>query len=343
MAPTSANALKRKIERYAREQGFRGFGIARVARPRRFDLFDTWLSEGRHAAMGYLERSKALREHPESLLPGAKSIVVLSYPYPAGDPGAPDGARTARYALSPDYHTTLRARCEAVLDLVRREDDRTFKSRICVDSAPILERDFAAAAGIGWIGKNGMVMNESDGSYFFLCEILLDIELPEDSPVAERCGSCVACLDACPTQAFSSPGVVDAKRCISYWTIEQRGVIPPEISKKLSGWVFGCDICQEACPYNHGIARNDLARRPPELSELLAMRASRWRREFRDTPLSRAGNAGLKRNAAALAESSGRSDLLPQLAETARDAHPVVAAQARRAFEGLSRADFSRE
>ncbi len=184
-----------------------------------------------------------------------------------------------------------------------------------------------------------MVMNENDGSYFLLCEILLDIELPEDSPVAERCGSCVACLDACPTQAFVRPGVLDAARCISYWTIEQRGVIPPEISQKLSGWVFGCDICQEACPYNEAVPKSELPRHPPDLSGLLTMRSSLWRREFRDTPFSRAGVAGLKRNAAALAGASGRRDLLSRLAESARDPHPVVAAQAKRAGEELSQTD----
>ena len=285
--------------------------------------------------MSYLEKTRDLRGDARALLPEARSVIVLAMPYAAGEPEAPDGTRTARYALSADYHRTLRRKCE---DLVAEWKARTgadMKHRVCVDSAPLAERDFAAAAGIGWIGKNGMILND-EGSYFLLCEILTDADLPADSPLAEACGSCTKCLDACPTSAFLRPGVVDATRCLSYWTIEQRGTIPNEIVARLGGWVFGCDVCQEACPYNRAVDTAPLERRPPQLAELLEARASEWRRRHRDTPFSRAGAAGLRRNAAAVAQSRSRRDLLPALRALSSSPHPVVAEQSTSAVTRLS-------
>ena len=284
--------------------------------------------------MAYLEKTRELRSDPRALLAGARSVVVLATPYSSADPAAPDGTRTARYALAEDYHRTLRAKCESLVDAWKAETGTAMRHRVCVDSAPLAERDFAAAAGIGWIGKNGMVLND-EGSYFLLCEILTDAELPADAPVDERCGSCTRCLDACPTSAFLRPGLLDAKRCVSYWTIEQRSAIPEEIVSRLGGWVFGCDVCQEVCPYNQAIETAPLERRPPELSDLLGMRASEWRRRLRDTPLARAGPAGLRRNAAAVAESRSRADLLPVLRRLADSRHPAASAQAAAAVRRL--------
>lgn len=284
--------------------------------------------------MAYLEKTRELRSDPRTLLAGARSVVVLAMPYSAAEPAAPDGTRTARYALAEDYHRTLRAKCESLVEAWKAETGTAMRHRVCVDSAPLAERDFAAAAGIGWIGKNGMVLND-EGSYFLLCEILTDAELPADAPVDERCGSCTRCLDACPTSAFPRPGVLDATRCLSYWTIEQRSEIPEEIVSRLGGWVFGCDECQEACPYNRAIDTAPLERRPPDLSELLGMGASEWKRRLRDTPLSRAGPAGLRRNAAAVAESRNRKDLLPALQRVAASRHPAASAQAAAAVRRL--------
>lgn len=328
-------AIRKLIQEVARAEGFARTRVARAARAPHFAVFRNWLSEGRHGRLDYLERSSALREDPSHLLPGVRSVVVLAYPHSSRDPVASDGTRTARYALSEDYHRTLRRKCAAILAAVRRETGDPVRARICVDSAPLNERDWAAAAGIGWIGKNGMVLNENEGSYLLLCEILLDLELTEDSPVEDRCGSCVRCLKACPTDAFVSPGLLDSRRCLSYWTIEQRGVIPDEIVSRLNGRLFGCDICQEVCPYNRPVPTAELDRRPPTAREMLETGSGEWKRRFASTPLARAGAAGMRRNAAALAAFSRRADLAPRLEELRRSSHPVVAAQARAALERI--------
>jgi epoxyqueuosine reductase len=332
---TDPAAIRTLIAELARAEGFVRTGIARAGRPPRFAVFEEWLSKGRHGMMDYLRKSAELRGDPERLFPGVRSIVVLAHPYSSRSPAASDGSRTARYALSEDYHRSLRRKCEAIVAGVAGRTGEPFPARVCVDSAPLAERSWAAAAGIGWIGKNAMVMNENDGSYFLLCEILTRFELPEDAPLAERCGSCVRCLQACPTQAFVRPGQLDARRCLSYWTIEQRGTIPPEIAANLGGWLFGCDACQEACPYNAGAGSPPFDRVPPTAEDLLRLGAAEWKRRFADTPLSRAGAAGLRRNAAASAPASGRRDLLPRLEQLSRSPHPVVAAQARQAVREL--------
>jgi len=323
------------FERAAEAQGFRRFGVAPARPPAHGNVFERWLQNGFHATMDYLPASRGLRADPATLLPGARSVLVLSHAYSAADPSAPDGARTARYALAEDYHRTLRRKCDLVVASVRAAGVE-FEARICVDSAPLNERDFAASAGIGWVGKNGMILNREDGSYFLLCEILLDIALPFDALRTDHCGSCTRCLDACPTDAFVAPRVLDASRCLSYWTIEQREVIPEEIVERMNGWVFGCDICQEACPYNRPIEAGSFDREAPTLRALLETGSAEWKRRWADTPLARAGAAGMRRNAAAAASGAGAADLLPALAARVAGDHAVVAEQARRASEKLS-------
>ncbi|HET9795462.1 MAG TPA: tRNA epoxyqueuosine(34) reductase QueG [Thermoanaerobaculia bacterium] len=334
--PDAEGNLRRRslFFRAARAEGFRRIGVAAAGPAPRASDFEAWLDAGMHGSMTYLERSRRLRADARALLPEARSVVVLADAYQAGDPAAPDGTRTARYALAEDYHRTLRARCERVVAAVRGAGV-ALSARICVDSAPLAERAFAAAAGIGWIGKNGMLMNAEDGSWLLLCAIVTDLALPADSPAAERCGSCTRCLDACPTGAFPRPGVVDANRCLSYWTIEQRGAIPESIARQMDGWVFGCDVCQEVCPYNAAIETGTLERRPPSLAELLETGAAEWKRRFGDTPVARAGAAGMRRNAAAVAEARGDPALLPVIAPLAAGKHPIVAAQAARAVRAL--------
>jgi epoxyqueuosine reductase len=335
--PDAEEILRRRtlFSRAARAEGFRRIGVAAAgAAPRAAD-FDAWLDAGMHGSMAYLERTRRLRADPRALLPGARSIVVLADAYPAASPAAPDGTRTARYALAEDYHRTLRARCGRVVAAVRAAGVE-LAARVCVDSAPLAERAFAAAAGLGWIGKNGMLMNAEDGSWLLLCAIVTDLELPADAPEAERCGSCTRCLDACPTGAFPRPGVVDANRCLSYWTIEQRGVIPEAIAERMAGWVFGCDICQEVCPYNAAIETAGLERGPASLAELLDTGAAEWKRRFGDTPIARAGASGMRRNAAAVAEGRRDRALLPAIAPLAAGKHPVVAAQAARTLRALA-------
>jgi epoxyqueuosine reductase len=332
---TDPDRVRKLLEKFSREEGFRRMGVARADRPPHFDRFEAWLDAGRDGNLEYLRRSRPDRSDPRRLLPGARSIVVLAHPYPAAAPAASDGTRIARYALSPDYHRTLREKCERILRRVRSEAPAEFAARVCVDKAPLCERDFAAAAGVGWIGKNAMLLDPALGSYFLLCEILTDLDLDADAPLAEACGSCVACLRACPTGALVAPRELDARLCLSYWTIEQRSAIPESIVERQGSWVFGCDICQEVCPYNQALPSGRLERSPAPLREWLSMPSTVWKRGWKDTPLARAGGAGMRRNAAAAAQATRRRDLLPALQGLADGAHPVVARQARAAAADL--------
>jgi epoxyqueuosine reductase len=291
-----ARVLREEAER----EGFTRVGIATAAPTPRFERYRAWLAAGNHAGMDYLRRTESLREDPRTLLPEARSVVCLSFPYSAAAPVAEDGSRVARYAIGEDYHWTLRERANAV---ARRTAGRIgeFRFRVCVDSAPVAERSLAAAAGLGWIGKNGCLIDPERGSFFLLAEIITDLDLPPDSPVAEQCGSCVRCLEACPTDAFLEPGLLDASRCIAYWTIEHRGPLPDDVRETIGENVFGCDICQEVCPWNAPLLRDAPAstERLPTRAEWLAMGRGEWRRTWGRTPMSRAGWRGVQRNAAA--------------------------------------------
>ncbi|HEV8118265.1 MAG TPA: tRNA epoxyqueuosine(34) reductase QueG [Thermoanaerobaculia bacterium] len=287
----------------ARREGFSRIGFARAQAPARLDRFEGWIREGRHASMDYLARTLETRSSPQRLLAGARSIVCLAAPHESRPLVASDGSRIARYAAGSDYHGTLRGRAgrvaRAALDRLGR-----FRYRVCVDSTPLAERSFAAQAGLGWIGKNGCLIDPEAGSYLLLAEILTDLDLPPDEPVAERCGSCVRCLEACPTQAFVEPGVLDSRRCLAYWTIEHRGAIPHDIQQRLGNRVFGCDDCQDACPWNHPLLP-PLSDGVPTRSEWLSMGRGEWRRRYGATALNRAGWRGLQRNAAAASGQDG--------------------------------------
>jgi len=299
------NVLREEAER----RGFTRFGVAAAAAPPRFEVFDRWLDEGRHAGMRYLSETRETRRSPESLLPGARSVVCLAAPHAAAAWTAPDGSKFARYARGDDYHGTLRKRALAVVAAARGRLGEGWTHRVCVDSTPIAERAFAAAAGLGWIGKNGCLIDAEQGSYLLLAEILTDLDLPVDEPAAERCGACVRCLDACPTGAFLAPGVLDAGRCIAYWTIEHRGPLPDQWKERIGEHVFGCDVCQEVCPWNRPLAAGEaaaghspaVAMPAPARAEILVMGKGEWRRRFGATAVNRVGRRGLQRNAAASA------------------------------------------
>jgi epoxyqueuosine reductase len=248
----------------------------------------------------------------------------------AGGVGFP--GRIARYAWgSADYHDVLRARLNALLAWVQGEVPRC-TGRGVVDTAPLLERDFARRAGLGWFGKNTMLLNKRLGSYFFLGALLLDIQLKADEPHhSAHCGTCTACLDACPTRAFPEPGTLDARRCISYLTIELRGPVPEELRPGLGDWLFGCDICQEVCPWNRKAPetreeafrpRADLA--PVDLIELLGLSEEEFRHRFRGTALTRAKRRGLLRNAALVLGNQGDRAALPALRRALEDPEPLV-------------------
>jgi epoxyqueuosine reductase len=303
-------------------QSFVRVGIARACAPERFERFRGWIAAGHHAGMKYLERTRETRADPARLLAGARSIVCLAARHRDRPLIASDGAVLARYASGPDYHGTLRQRA---IRVARAAAERLgdFRYRVCVDSTPLAERSFAAAAGLGWIGKNGCLIDSEHGSYLLLAEILTDLDLVPDDPVSERCGSCARCLEACPTGAFLAPGLLDAGRCLAYWTIEHRGPIPDGVKEKIGQNVFGCDICQDVCPWNAPLPLTEAVRdEAPTRRQWLEMGPGQWRRRYGATALNRAGRRGLQRNAAASAGACGDRSSLPVLARTAGVSEP---------------------
>ena len=348
--PTDRLSAARIFREEALREGFARCGIAAAGEPPGHGRFERWLDERRHAGMSYLEESRAVRADPGRLLAGARSVVSLSAPHGSAPGRAADGSLVARYARGADYHGTLRLRAERVARAAAARIAAAFRYRVCVDSTPISERSFAAAAGLGWIGKNGCLIDPERGSYLLLCEILTDLDLPPDEPIAERCGSCRRCLDACPTDAFVSPGVLDANRCLAYWTIEHRGPLPDGVKEAVGDRVFGCDACQEACPWNEperdSSEEGARAEAPPAptRAEWLAMGPGEWRRRFGATALNRAGRRGVQRNAAASAgcRSEVEASLVPTLVRSAGVAEPGLSDSARWALRRLSSAGAPR-
>lgn len=262
-----------------------------------------WLSAGNQGEMAYMNNHFEKRIDPRELLPGSKSIVSLLHNYySAVEPDDPRAPQVAKYAYGKDYHRVIRKKLKALLAELRSEIGEV-NGRGFVDSAPVAERSWAARAGLGWIGKNGMLINRESGSYFFIAELLLDIELKYDSPVPDLCADCRICIDACPTGAIVEPQVVDARRCISYLTIEYKGEIPAPLARKMGRQVFGCDICQDVCPFNiktrqHREPRFDMTVELKKLrkEEWRAMDEAMFERVFSGSAVKRAGFAGMRRN-----------------------------------------------
>jgi len=240
------------LRRYAEDELGVRMGVAPAVPPPHLEAYRQWLAEGKHGGMAYLADSLELRAHPERLLPGARSVVAIAADYNRPNPHRPGEARIARYALGRDYHKVLRGKLKA---MARWLDARApgHTHRPCVDSAPILERDFAQLAGLGWFGKNTMLIDSRRGSWFFIGLLLTTLELEPSVPALGGCGTCRACVDACPTGALSDEDgrwQVDARSCVSYLTIEHRGPIPHDLAQGVGEWTFGCDVCQEVCPFN---------------------------------------------------------------------------------------------
>jgi len=300
--------------------GFECVGIVPAEPLARKEYFNRWLDSGRHGEMDYLAQTREVRVDPRLLLDGARSVIVVAHQYkqsvedrpppaePGGDPAA-DGprGRIARYAWGRDYHRLIRMKLHRLVDALHHAIDEPFETRVCVDTAPIMERELAAAAGIGWVGKNTMVINPRLGSFFFLGEIVTTLTLLFSEPIADRCGSCRRCLDACPTRALIGPYQMDATRCIAYLTIEHRGTIPQELRSLMGDWIFGCDVCQNVCPYNRNAPptvepryelddRNPLPPRPL-LEPLLAWTTPQHRACLAGSAMKRATIDMLHRNA----------------------------------------------
>jgi epoxyqueuosine reductase len=267
---TIGHGRSRKVKQIARSVGFAACGVCDAAPIDRREYVLAWLDAGRHGQMSYLERNIETRLNPARLLPGARSIIMVAWLYRVAEAagglpaamtapmGGPHGESSspgrlgaiARYAWGRDYHRVMRSRLRRLVDQLHQQVGEAFESRICVDTAPLLERELAQRAGIGWIGGNCLVLNRALGSYFCLGAVLTTLELAPDAPASNGCGTCRRCLEACPTGALLEPHMMDARRCLSYLTIEHRGDIRPEAHSGLHGLIFGCDICQQACPYN---------------------------------------------------------------------------------------------
>lgn len=327
----SAATLAERLKAQAQQLGFELVGIAPATEADDYDHYLAWLAQGYAGEMHYLERQAAARRHPAALLPGVRSVIMVALSYkPATEP-APGTARISRYAQGKDYHEVLRERLRALLGWLQ-EQAPGCRGRVVVDTAPLLERAFARRAGLGWIGKNTLLLHRRWGSYLFLGALLVDIDLPPDAPEWRNyCGRCTACLEACPTQAFVAPGQLDARRCLSYLTIELRGPVPEELRPALGDWLFGCDICQEVCPWNRKAppGREPALQPQAELvaldpAELLRLSEEEFRRRFRHTALWRARRAGLLRNAALVLGNRGSAEALPVLQQALTDPEPLV-------------------
>ncbi len=339
----TAAELSRRVKAEAGRLGFDLVGIARAEAVAEASLLAEWLDRGNHATMAWMARHFDKRVDPRKLVPGCRSLVCVGLVYGRSDEGAaPDGARVARYAAGEDYHLVLKDRLNALLDHGRGLDP-AFDGRAFVDSAPVMDRYWAERAGLGWRGKNTLLLNKHLGSFLFLGELLVKAELEPDLPGTDHCGTCTRCLDACPTGALVEPYVLDARKCISYWTIEHRGELEPRQEEAVGEWLFGCDVCQEVCPWNRDAPdageprlRSRADAWPVDLVELLELTEDEFDRRFGETAIERTRRRGLVRNAAVVAGNTGRGSE-GALRRAMKDPDPVVAASAARAVRRRAR------
>ena len=356
--PTSQ--LSSDIKRLALEQGFDLAGVAGVADTPEHRFFPGWLSAGYGGEMRYLEaRNDAgglKRASLANAAPWARSVMVCALNYNAGAPYSTHSGSTSqgwisRYAWTErDYHDVLLEKLRTLearfVELVAQQGRERPRTLCYVDTGPVIERVFAQHAGIGWVGKNTCVLNQRLGSWLFLGVILTSLELAPDMPSADRCGSCTRCIDACPTHAFPAPYQLDATKCISYLTIEKRGEIPAELRAGIGRQVYGCDICQDVCPWNRKAPVTRVAEfgpRPrlvnPDLEWLAGLSVYEFREIFRGSPVKRAKYAGLRRNIAVAMGNSGEQRFVPALKRLAKDEDAAVAEHARWALNRIEQSD----
>ena len=339
--------LSQKIKAKAQELGFPLVGITTPDPPPHIPSYLDWLDAGRHASMGYLadERARTRRADPRLILPECQSILILAAPY--ADPRlasvklpSPDGRRAenertgiiSSYAWSDDYHLILPEKLKVLVTFIEEEIGAPVPNRWYTDTGPILERDLAQRAGLGWIGKNTCIINPQRGSYFFLAEILLGIPLDIDSPfTTDHCGTCTRCIDACPTQAILPNRTLDANLCISYLTIENKGDIPEYLRPKLGDLVFGCDICQSVCPWNRFAPQEEPALLKtrqdvpsPNLVEELSLTPQEFNKKFKNSPIKRAKRRGYLRNVAVALGNAKDDSAVPALESALNDIEPLV-------------------
>ena len=341
-------ALKPAIAAEARRLGFTLFGVTTPDPPPHYPVFERWLAAGHHGEMAYLasERSRLRRSDPRQIMPECQSIIVLGMHYAPSSPlpewgvgpgvrGVPRG-RIAAYAWGDDYHDLIPPRLEALAAFISFLTGRLVSARGYSDAGPLLERDLAQRAGLGWIGKNTCLISPRHGSSFFLAELLLDLPLPPDPPFSfDRCGACTRCIDACPTGCILPDRTLDARRCLSYLTIELKELPPPDLRPAVKDWVFGCDICQQVCPWNRfatPAADPALQPRPglpaPTLATELALTPEEFRQKFKGSPVKRAKRRGYLRNVALALGNSGDPAAAPALQRCLQEQEELLVREA---------------
>jgi len=297
------------IKKAAIEAGFDAVGIAEaVPFYDEFTRYEEWIQRSYHGSMGYMERNAEKRQDVSAIVPGATSVIVVALNYYTPFEHGTEGGKVARYAWGDDYHDVIPQKLDEIIRTITALDP-TASSRRYTDTGPILEKQWAVRAGLGWQGKHSNILRKDIGSWFFIGVIVTTMELQPDAPVADHCGTCTACLDACPTTAIVEPYVVDARKCISYWTIETKAheEFPIDVKEHLDGWIFGCDVCQDVCPWNRFQKPTSEPRFLPrggvtvlDTGEMLSLSPEEFATRFRGSPLKRPKLAGLQRNAQAL-------------------------------------------
>lgn len=333
MTSRERRELLQAIREKARELGFDAVAVAPPGPLARGEFYEGWLRRGFAGEMAYLHRGRESRKDPRALSPEIRSVLVLAMNYHGGEaPPRPGGLLGAisRYAWGRDYHQVMKRRLKELARFIETLGEAR-PIKCYVDTGPIIERELAARAGIGWIGKHTNVIRQGLGSWFFLGEIFLDVELPYDEPAQDLCGTCRRCIDACPTGAIVAPYVMDASRCISYLNIELRGWIPRELRPLMGNWVFGCDECQAVCPWNREVPKTPLddfrpreGLRAPDLIELLSIGEKDFDRRFEGSPIRRARWEGLMRNVAVALGNSGDPAAVEPLGRALESPAPLL-------------------
>ena len=337
-------ALKQAIKEKARQLGFTLAGVTSCEPPPHYAAFETWLNAGHHGTMNYLaeERNRTRRSDPKQILPECKSILVLAIPYNPPHSQEDGMMRIASYALGDDYHDIIPPRLQSIVEFIEEQVGHKIQNRYYADTGPVLERDLAQRAGLGWVGKNSMLINPKAGSYFLLAEILLGIELEPDDPITtDHCGTCTRCITACPTQCILPNRTIDARRCISYLTIELKDEIPLELRPLIKDWIFGCDVCQQVCPWNRFSQKADPAFETkiplPVLTSDLTLTSVEFNQRFKKSPIKRAKRRGYLRNLAVATGNAGNKNDIPILEQAVKDVEPLISEHAKWAKEKLER------
>ena len=333
--------LTEQIQRRANELGFELVGITPAAHSETIERYRQWIENGYAGKMYYLEKHLSLKTDVRQLLTEAKSVISLAMNYYTFDPPKalaedPGRGQISRYAWGDNYHELIRKRLLDLVEFIKQTAENKLKTRVCVDTAPVIEREYAQKAGIGWIGKNTNLIHWRSGSWYFLSEILVNIDLESETPpLRGSCGTCTRCIEACPTDAIIEPNLLDSRSCISYLTIELRESIPKQLRTKMGNLIFGCDICQEVCPWNSkAIPTAEPAFHPregnlaPKLLSMINMTQQEFSRRFKGSPIKRAKRRGFLRNILVAIGNWGNKRAVPSLKGALADDEPLIRSHA---------------